>query len=233
VTTKAKEQFKDKIVSIHGREYLTVAGRVEQAHQENDLLSITTELVPADGVILVKATAVTKKGTYTGYSAADPTKAIERQNPYEVAETSAVGRALGFAGYGLVEGIATADEIAKGPSTPAGGYPSTQVSKPTSTLADDGWEYTAPAADHAAIEQKAGRMASAIEAETGKGIAPDYCSIHETIMFEHMGKNGKFYSHYKKTADGKPAWLNGEEGKYDNCSGKGWRSQMGASQPTQ
>ena len=38
-------------------------------------------------------------------------KAIEKASPYEVAETSAVGRALGFAGYGIVGGIASADEM--------------------------------------------------------------------------------------------------------------------------
>ncbi len=31
----------------------------------------------------------------------------------EVAETSAIGRALGFAGYGIVEGVASADELIK------------------------------------------------------------------------------------------------------------------------
>ncbi len=33
--------------------------------------------------------------------------------PYEVAETSAVGRALGFAGYGATDSIASADEVNK------------------------------------------------------------------------------------------------------------------------
>ena len=35
-----------------------------------------------------------------------------------MAETSAVGRALGFAGYGIVEGIASADEVVKAAATP-------------------------------------------------------------------------------------------------------------------
>src|SRR6185503_6384025 len=49
--------------------------------------------------------------TYTGISSANPAKAIEKSNPYEVAETSAVGRALGFANYCLIEGVASADEM--------------------------------------------------------------------------------------------------------------------------
>lgn len=103
------------VVNIHGKDYITVAGRVQMAHEANEkVLSITTELVSSEPV-LVKATVVTPKGTYTGYSASygDPKKPIEKQSPYEVAETSAVGRALGFAGYGAIESIASADEMKK------------------------------------------------------------------------------------------------------------------------
>jgi hypothetical protein len=103
------------IVKIHGKDYMTVARRVELAHENNEkVLSITSELISTDPV-LFKATVVTPKGTYTGYSASysDPKKLIEKQSPYEVAETSAVGRALGFAGYGVVESIASADEMVK------------------------------------------------------------------------------------------------------------------------
>lgn len=101
------------MITIHGKQYVTVAERVEIAHKDNDMVSITTELLPITSSVVVKATVITKKGTFTGISAANPTKPIEKLTPYEVAETSAVGRALGFAGYGIVEGIATADEVTK------------------------------------------------------------------------------------------------------------------------
>lgn len=103
------------IVNIHGKDYVTVARRVELAHEANEkTFTITTELVQQDPV-LIKATVITPKGTFTGYSASygDPKKPIEKQSPFEVAETSAVGRALGFAGYGVVEGLASADEMRK------------------------------------------------------------------------------------------------------------------------
>jgi hypothetical protein len=113
-------------VNIHGKEYITVAERVQQAHADLkatqnvgdtnvtiwDQLSITTEVLYVEPVV-IKATVRTFKGIFTGISAANPDKSIEKQSPYEVAETSAVGRALGFAGYGIVEGIATADEMVK------------------------------------------------------------------------------------------------------------------------
>lgn len=102
------------MISIHGKEYVTVAERIQQAHKALDgNLSIETEVLGHDPVI-IKATVKIGDRVYTGISAANPLKQIEKQSPYEVTETSAVGRALGFAGFGSVESIATADEIKKG-----------------------------------------------------------------------------------------------------------------------
>jgi hypothetical protein len=102
-------------ISIHGRDYITVATRVQLAHEDlkDKDFSITTEIVSQEPVVVIKATVSTVRGSFTGISAANPAKLIEKQNPYEVAETSAVGRALGFAGYGSVESIASADEMYK------------------------------------------------------------------------------------------------------------------------
>jgi hypothetical protein len=90
------------------------------AHKELKQLSISTEFKSTnEGIVVCTATVTTEKGTFNGTSAANPTKAIEKMNPYEVAETSAVGRALGFAGYGIIEGIATADEMKKTDMSPS------------------------------------------------------------------------------------------------------------------
>ena len=102
-------------IQIHGKQYVTVDERVKAAHEACKKISISTEVLPMADKIVVKATVVTEKGTFTGISAANEAKLIEKQSPYEVAETSAVGRALGFAGFGVINGIATADEIAKTP----------------------------------------------------------------------------------------------------------------------
>lgn len=101
-----------KTINIKGKEYTPVNERVMGAHAGEETLTITTEVL-AHQPVVVKATVITKKGTFTGISAANPTKTIEKQSPYEVAETSAVGRALGFAGYGIVSSIASADEMVK------------------------------------------------------------------------------------------------------------------------
>lgn len=102
-------------VTIRGNKYVTVAERVKAFHEDNkdEVVSITTRFLSINDRVVCKATVKIGERVFTGTSAADPNKIIEKQSPYEVAETSAIGRALGFAGYGIVEGIATADEIAK------------------------------------------------------------------------------------------------------------------------
>lgn len=105
-------------IKIHGKPYYTVAERVQEAHKDNpEKLDINTEIIAVSPSkehdrFIVKATVLTKKGTFTGF--AEETRGqgmISGKSPLEVAETSAIGRALGFAGYGSVESIATADEV--------------------------------------------------------------------------------------------------------------------------
>jgi hypothetical protein len=119
------------IVNIHGKNYMTVAKRVELAHQEKVLDGVVTEVLSHDPIV-IKAVVTIKGKQYTGISAVDKNsqRMIEKSNPYEVAETSAVGRALGFAGYGIGEGIASADEIAR---TPAESTPAPATDKPAGT----------------------------------------------------------------------------------------------------
>jgi len=108
------------IVKIHGKEYMTVARRVELAHENKTLESVETEVL-SNNPVVIKAKVVVKGKPYTGISSVnlESPRLIEKQNPYEVAETSAVGRALGFAGYGLIESIASADEMVRATSPKA------------------------------------------------------------------------------------------------------------------
>jgi hypothetical protein len=109
------------IVQIHGKDYMTVARRVELAQESKALQGVETEVLNHNPVV-VRAKVTVNDNIYTGISAVDlnSNRVIEKQNPYEVAETSAVGRALGFAGYGLLESIASADEVTRAVSLQAG-----------------------------------------------------------------------------------------------------------------
>lgn len=112
-------------IQIHGKSYMTVAERLVEAKE--DLQSVSTEVLQHSPVVVVRASIMTKKGPFTGISSANPEKAIEKTNPYEVAETSAVGRALAFAGYGAIESVASAEEVIK--SIHEGKTESTEVTR--------------------------------------------------------------------------------------------------------
>ncbi len=126
-----KEKTKLKTISIHGKEYVPVSERIKEAHEAlSENFSITTEVLAFDPIVVIKATVTIPKGIFTGISAANPAKSIEKQSPYEVAETSAVGRALGFAGFGLIDSIASADEVTNAVSSNAdNGYKITDKQK--------------------------------------------------------------------------------------------------------
>lgn len=108
-------------VQIHGKEYQTVAERLNKAHEDKKLLSVETEVLNHDPIV-IRAKIDMGGQVFTGISsvAKDSIKQIEKSNPYEVAETSAVGRALAFAGYGGVDSIASAEEMVKSMATEKG-----------------------------------------------------------------------------------------------------------------
>ena len=107
-------------VDIHGKQYWTVAERINLANGEGHelpkiIVTVESDVVQVGAITFVKARVGFSGGTtFTGiamvnYDARSP---AERNAPLETAETSAVGRALAFAGYfGSPEGIAGAEEI--------------------------------------------------------------------------------------------------------------------------
>lgn len=103
-----------KTISIKGREYVMVVDRVKEAHNLHKDLEISTEIVKSEEHrIAVKATIKMGGKTFTGHSQAEWGKGMMGNVALEVAETSAIGRALGFANIGLLDGIASADEMRK------------------------------------------------------------------------------------------------------------------------
>ncbi len=101
-------------VTIHGKEYKTVAERVSDIHNihKDKSLSIETELVSwNEGIVIFKATVTTGCGLFTGYAyEREGASQINKTSALENCETSSIGRALAAAGYGGTE-YASANEV--------------------------------------------------------------------------------------------------------------------------
>lgn len=218
------------IVNIHGKEYKTVAARVTEAHEGNALKSVETEVLSADPVV-VRAKVVIQKDedilTFTGISAVIPGQAknIEKENPYEVAETSAVGRALGFAGYGEVHSIASADEMAKAGATRVNGArpaADERLKERMDALAayEPKGRMLTPEEkemDDALAEVRAVPQPRTAEEDAGESASPKECGVHNELMFEGVSKT-KFDSRgFAKTY----WWHKGPEGQM--CFGQGYK----------
>jgi len=103
-------------VNIHGKEYETVASRVQRFREQYKLeFSITTELVSADDDRVVMKASISSGDTVvaTGYAEESRNAStINRTSALENCETSAIGRALAAFGMAGTE-YASADEVAQ------------------------------------------------------------------------------------------------------------------------
>ena len=103
------------IVTIHGKEYQTVARRIEDFRATHPAWTIQSELLARDeNTVVVKAEILDENGRVISTGFAEESRSaskINKTSAVENAETSAVGRALAFFGMGGTE-IASADEVA-------------------------------------------------------------------------------------------------------------------------
>ena len=111
------EIYKINTVKIQGNEYSEVKDRVMffRTNPAYSGYSIETEAVKLDEKeAIFKATIKNENNTIvsTGTAMEVPSNGfINKDNHIENTETSAVGRALGFLGIGIIGGIATADNM--------------------------------------------------------------------------------------------------------------------------
>ena len=111
---KANEAL--KTIDFKGKGYAQVNERVKAFRMVCPNGSISTEIVSMeDGVVTMRATVLEEDGTVlaTGYAQEkESSSCINKTSYIENCETSAVGRALGFAGIGIDGSMASADELA-------------------------------------------------------------------------------------------------------------------------
>lgn len=111
------KSLEEKAVDIKGKKYVLVSDRILYFNEVYTKGAITTELLsnPADTRVVIRAT-VSPDGlrTFTGHSQAVVGEGmVNKTAALENAETSAVGRALAMMGIGVIESVASADEMRK------------------------------------------------------------------------------------------------------------------------
>jgi hypothetical protein len=118
------KSLKAKAIVIQNKQYVLVSDRIIYFNETYPKGSITTELVsdPESQNVIVKATVVPDGvRVFTGYSqAVKGAGFINKTAALENAETSAVGRALAMMGIGVIDSVASVDEIHKATGTDAG-----------------------------------------------------------------------------------------------------------------
>ena len=95
-------------IDIKGKEYVQVKDRVIELHRQNDDFNLTTEIISDDETrVVMKSTLEIEERVFTGIASELKTQDC----PYENCETSSLGRAIGFYGIGIIESIASSDEM--------------------------------------------------------------------------------------------------------------------------
>lgn len=110
---KANETI--KTTDIKGKDYAEVNQRIKAFRMVYPQGGLPTEIISlANGVVIMKCTVLDDKGnvlaTGTAYEKENSTF-INKTSYIENCETSAVGRALGMAGFGIDTSVASAEEV--------------------------------------------------------------------------------------------------------------------------
>lgn len=105
----------DGVVNIHGKEYLTVARRINDFRVKHPDYGVCTEILSIDtDTVVCRAVITDEEGRQLSSGIAEEhrrSSKINQTSATENCETSAVGRALAFLGMAGTE-IASADEVA-------------------------------------------------------------------------------------------------------------------------
>lgn len=110
---KANEDLKS--TDIKGKGYIEVNQRIKAFRQVYPTGTISTDIISLEnGVVMMKATVLDEDGKTlaTGFAyEKESSSFINKTSFIENCETSAIGRALGFCGFGIDSSVASAEEV--------------------------------------------------------------------------------------------------------------------------
>ena len=111
----ANKNLEDKAIDIKGKKYILVSDRILAFNEMYPKGQIQTEIIGEVGkMVTIKATVKPDTGrVFTGHSQAVFGDGMMGRVALENAETSAVGRALAMMGIGVIDSVASVDELAK------------------------------------------------------------------------------------------------------------------------
>ena len=119
-----EKNLKNKAIDIKGKQYVMVADRVIYFNEQYPNGCIKTNIVKyEDGQVTIRARVFPDienlNRYFSGYAQEiEGTTFINKTSALENAETSAVGRALAMMGIGVIDSIASVDEINKATNRP-------------------------------------------------------------------------------------------------------------------
>lgn len=155
------------VVNIRGKEYQTVALRVQKFREAHSEWTIDTEIVTRDAdCVVMRARILDETGRLrgTGYSEEyRKSSQINRTSALENAETSAIGRALAACGFGGTE-YASANEVQNAIQQQEAQKPDIPAGKPT----DGAWDGMDPAQQQA-LQQIAATVGEYMESGDASG----------------------------------------------------------------
>lgn len=118
----AKANSQIKTLPIHGKEYAEVNERIKAFRMVYPQGSILTDMIfRENGLVIFKARVLDRDivlGEGTAYEKENSNN-INKTSYIENCETSAVGRALGMAGFGIDTAVASAEEILNATEPPS------------------------------------------------------------------------------------------------------------------
>lgn len=126
-TVGTKTGYQAEAIKVRGGgDYVTVAERIQEAHHTDfapRFEVIESKPLSLGNVHLWQVSILCEGKRFTATASINfGGKGADSTNPVENAETSALGRALGFAGFGSIGSIASADEVYTARSRESSGY---------------------------------------------------------------------------------------------------------------